>query len=232
LAKQQRHQSAAEEAERPARRGSNASRSPSPQPKNARAAAAPLVSGSDQLPGSATTKRSTYVDAVTLYEQAIRTLQQHNFAKAADLLSRMVAGFPDERELIERSRMYLTLCERQLRPLTAEPQNTAERLYAATLAVNAGKPEEAVRHLERILKDEPAHDQALYMLAVSHAQRDEVADAIRYLQQAIEANPENRALARLDPDLDDLRDDDAVSELLESPLAMRAADPKRSARRK
>jgi tetratricopeptide (TPR) repeat protein len=128
--------------------------------------------------------------------------------------------------------MYLTLCERQLRPLTAEPATTAERLYAATLALNAGKPEDAIRHLQHILKDEPGHDQALYMLAVSYAQRDEVADAIRYLQQAIEANPENRALARLDPDLDDLRDDDAVSELLVSPLAMRAPDPKRTARRK
>jgi len=119
-----------------------------------------------------------------------------------------------------------------LQPLTAEPQNTGERLYAATLALNAGDVDAAVRHLVHILEHEPAHDQALYMLAVSYAQRDQTADAIRYLQQAIEANPENRALARMDPDLDDLRDDDAVSALLESPPAMRAADQKRPARRR
>ena len=174
----------------------------------------------------------TYFEAVALYEQAVRTLQQHNFSKAADLLHHMMATFPEERELIERSRVYLALCERQLRPLTAEPQNTAERLYAATLALNAGDLDAAVGHLEQILREQPAHDQALYMLGVSYAQRDQHADAIRYLQQAIEANPENRALARVDPDLDDLRDDDAVSALLEPPSAMRAADPKRSLRRK
>lgn len=166
-----------------------------------------------------------------MYEQAVRTLQQHNFSKAADLLRHMVTTFPEERELIERSRVFLALCERQLQPLTAEPQNTGERLYAATLALNAGDPDSAVRHLEHILKDQPGHDQALYMLAVSYAQRDQVRDAIRYLKQAIEANPENRALARMDPDLDDLRDDDAVSALLEPHSAMRA-DPKRIARRR
>jgi tetratricopeptide (TPR) repeat protein len=145
----------------------------------------------------------------------------------------MVATFPEERELIERSRMYLALCERQLQPLTAEPGNTAERLYAATIALNAGNLDDAVAHLERVLEAESGHDQALYMLAVAYAERDQVPDAIRYLQQAIEANPENRALARVDPDLDDLRDDDAVAALLEAPPVTRpATEQRRSAVRR
>jgi outer membrane protein assembly factor BamD (BamD/ComL family) len=134
----------------------------------------------DNRPQSAPAPRSTYVEAVAVYEQAVRMLQQHNYAKAADLLHHVTTGFPEERELIERSRMYLSLCERQLRPLTAEPQNTAERLYGATIALNAGKVDDAVGHLERILQAEPSHDQALYMLAVAYAERDQVPDAIRY----------------------------------------------------
>jgi tetratricopeptide (TPR) repeat protein len=178
-------------------------------------------------------RRSTYLEAVALYEQAVRTLQQHNYAKAADLLRHMVATFPEERELIERSRMYLALCERQLEPLTAEPRDTPERLYAATIALNAGKLDDAVAHLERILEAESAHDQALYMLAVAYTEREQVPEAIRYLQQAIEANPENRALARVDPDLDDLRDDDAVAALLEAPPVTRpATEHRRSAVRR
>jgi predicted Zn-dependent protease len=177
-------------------------------------------------------RSNAYFEAVALYEQAVRTLQQHNFSKAADLLRHMMATFPDERELIERSKVYLALCERQLKPLVAEPQNTAERLYAATLALNAGQADTAIGHLERVLAEQPAHDQALYMLAVSYAQKDQTPDAIGYLQKAIEANPENRALARMDPDLDDLRDDDVVSALLEPPSTMRAVDPRRTARRK
>ena len=51
----------------------------------------------------------------------------------------------------------------------------------------------------------PVNDQALYMLAVVHSERRDPELAIRYLAQAIEANPENRSLARVDPDLDALR---------------------------
>jgi predicted Zn-dependent protease len=193
---------------------------------------APTQASSNPARPEANERSNAYFEAVALYEQAVRTLQQHDFSKAAELLRHVMATYPEERELIERSRVYLALCERQLKPLVAEPQNTSERLYAATLALNAGKAEVAIRYLEQVLAEEPSHDQALYMMAVGYAQQNQPADAIRYLQQAIEANPENRALARMDPDLEDLRNDDAVSALLEPPATIRNADPKRNARRK
>jgi tetratricopeptide (TPR) repeat protein len=153
-------------------------------------------------------------DAIAIYERAVRNLQQHSYAEAADLLRRVIAGFPQERELLERSRLYLTLCDRHLTPPTAEPANAAERLYAATLALNAGAPERAIAYLKRVADDDPANDQALYLMAVAHAERGEAGVAIRYLEQAIAANPENRSLARVDPDLEALRRDAAVAPLL------------------
>jgi predicted Zn-dependent protease len=82
------------------------------------------------------------------------------------------------------------------------------------LALNAGELDRAHAHLEHIVRDHPVHDQALYMLAVTAAARSQVPNAIRYLQQAIAANPENRALARMDPDLETLRQDPTVAALL------------------
>jgi Tetratricopeptide repeat len=55
------------------------------------------------------------------------------------------------------------------------------------------------------------------MLAVAHAQRDEHAEAVAHLERAIALNPENRALARTDPDLDPLHDDEAFRAALETP---------------
>jgi len=157
----------------------------------------------------------------------VRTLQQHHYAKAADLLRHLTKTYSEEREVVERARMYLSLCERQMQPLVAEPQNTTERLYAATIALNAGQPDQAVQHLQHILSEHPSHDQALYMIAVSLAQRGELPDAIGYLQQAIAANPENRALARLDPDLQRVRNDERVSALLNGPPVNRPVEQKR-----
>ena len=54
------------------------------------------------------------------------------------------------------------------------------------------------------------------MLAVAHAQRGEHAEAIAHLERAIALNPENRALARRDPDLEPLRDDEAFRAALDA----------------
>ena len=63
------------------------------------------------------------------------------------------------------------------------------------------------------------------MLAVAHAQRGEHAEAIAHLERAIALNPENRALARRDPDLEPLRDDDAFRAALETPPSPRSDRP-------
>ena len=160
---------------------------------------------------------SRHDEALAVYEQAIRTLHQHNYAKAAELLRHVTSAYSEARDLGDRCRLYLSLCERQLRPLTSEPTDTRERLYAATLALNAGKPDDAISYLIRVKADDPAYDQALYMLAVAHAERREPQVAIRYLEQAIIANPENRTLARVDPDLEPLRDDASLIALLARP---------------
>lgn len=126
--------------------------------------------------------------------------------------------------------MYLSFCDRQLQPQTAEPKTAAERLYAATLALNAGAPDRAIAYLQRVADDEPANDQALYLMAIAHAEQGDAGVAIRYLEQAIEANPENRSLARVDPDLEALRRETALAALLGGTSALQPSG-KRAARR-
>jgi tetratricopeptide (TPR) repeat protein len=162
--------------------------------------------------------RSSYLEAVALYEQAVQTLQQRDFPRAAELLGQVVRAYSQEKELVERARLYLGLCERHIRPPDAEPQSISERLYAATLALNAAEIDRAIGYLERVLEDDRANDRALYMLASAYAARGQVDLAIGYLQRAIATNPENRALARTDPDLESLRSDEAVAALLEGPI--------------
>ena len=70
----------------------------------------------------------------------------------------------------------------------------------------------------------------MYLLAVAHAVRGDAGVAIRYLEQAIEANPENRSLARVDPDLEALRRETALAALLGGASALQASE-KRAERR-
>jgi outer membrane protein assembly factor BamD (BamD/ComL family) len=100
--------------------------------------------------------RTSQREALALYEHAMRLLQQHSFVKAAELFGQLNVSHPEERDLLERSRLYLAICNRQLSPATSDPTDNRERLYAATLALNAGRLDEAVRYLDHICMDEPA----------------------------------------------------------------------------
>ena len=112
----------------------------------------------------------------------------------------------------------VTGCQRHATPREPAPQTVDERLYAATLAINGGRYDQALAHLRLVRDEDPDNDHAIYMLAVAHAQRDEPAEAVAHLERAIALNPENRALARNDADLEPLRDDQAFRAALEAPL--------------
>jgi len=170
---------------------------------------------------SAPARRSTYFEAVALYERGLEQLQQHDYAGAADRFETVLKQFPEEKELHERVKLYLNICRRQVASVEATPQTVEERLYASTIALNGGRYDEAISHLRLVRDEDPDNDHALYMLAVAHAQRGELAEAVAHVERAIAMNPENRALARTDPDLDPLREDDSFRAALEAPSSSR-----------
>src|SRR6266550_4723801 len=165
--------------------------------------------------------RPTYIEAVGIYEKGIEALQRHDYNHALELLQSVLRQYPEEKELHERVRLYLNICERHATPREAAPQSIEERLYASTLAINGGRYDEAISHLRLVRDEDPDNDHALYMLAVAHAQRGELAEAVAHVERAIAMNPENRALAHTDPDLDPLREDESFRMALEAPAMPR-----------
>ena len=162
------------------------------------------------------------MEAVALYERGLEALlQRHDLADATGLFESVLRQYPEEKELHERVRLYLSICQRQATPKEATPQTQEERLYAATLAINGGRYDQALANLRLVRDEDPDNDHALYMLAVAHAQRGEPAEAIAHLERAIALNPENRALAKSDPDLEPLRGDEAFRTALDTPAAPR-----------
>src|SRR5262249_25533048 len=118
-------------------------------------------------------RRSTYFEAVAVYERGLEALPRHEFPRATELLESVLRQFPGEKELHERVRLYLNVCRRQATPREPAPETVDERLFAATLAINGGQYDQAIAHLRLVRDEDPDNDHALYMLAVAHAQRDE-----------------------------------------------------------
>jgi tetratricopeptide (TPR) repeat protein len=139
-------------------------------------------------------------------------------------------GFPAERALLDRARVYLEICERELkkRPAASRTGLTLEeRLTTATAALNNGDDQQAEELARSVLGDDPKHDLALYLLAAIHARRGATADALELLAKVIAISPEASAQARSDDDFAPLHGDDAFWRLTEPPIA-----PPGSARRR
>ena len=176
-------------------------------------------------------QRPGYQEAVGLYEQGVAAIQAHEYSRASSVLRSVLSRYPGEKELHERVRLYLNVCDRHMAPRAASPSTPEERIFAATLAVNVGNYDEALEHLRTARKEWPDHDHALYMLASVLALRDEVDEAVPVLLRAIELNPDNRSMARHDPDLEPLRQYDTVRAALDAPnpaKAERRKAPRRS----
>jgi len=156
-----------------------------------------------------------------VYERGVRAVQQKKYAEAAKFLQAVIDVYPDEKELHERAQLYLNVCRRQAGPPDATPKTFAERVYAATLAINAGTYADGLAQLEALLGESPDNDHVHYMLAVVRSLRGELDLAWLHLRRAVELNAENRFLARQDADLEPLRRDPRFRQIVERPLAAR-----------
>jgi tetratricopeptide (TPR) repeat protein len=179
---------------------------------------------SASVPPTAPVRRSTYVDAVALYELGVHHLQSREFSEADRALRAVIAGYPEEKELHERARLYLRVCERHVVAVSARAETAEDRIFAATLAINNGMLDHAVGLLSSVIQKEPESDHASYMLGVALALKGQFDQAIHHLGRAMSLNPENRDLAFKEPDLEPLRRTDEMRSLLAAPAAAHRRD--------
>jgi tetratricopeptide (TPR) repeat protein len=191
-----------------------------------RVAAAPPAPEPAAAPPPAPRKPGFY-EAVAIYERGVQGLQRHDFAGAAELFRAVIERYPEERELLERARLYLRVCERETARHTPPPETPAEQVYAATVSLNAGDHATALHHLQRALTADPENDHAHYIMSAALSMRGRREEAIEHLHRAIELNPENRSQALQDPDLENIRDLDGFRAVVEAPQAQNRRRPRR-----
>jgi tetratricopeptide (TPR) repeat protein len=157
-------------------------------------------------------------EALALFQRGMEALQRHAYRDASAAFNAVVMGFPNERALLDRARVYLELCQRESSRRPPAPRTIEERLTAATAALNNGEDQAAEELVRSVLGDDPKHDLALYLLAAVFARRGSSAEALDLLGKAIALSPEASAQARTDDDFTSLHDEDAFWTLTEPPI--------------
>lgn len=146
------------------------------------------------------------------YQAAVQLVQQGKYDKALAALEKLLPAAPVE--IVERCRMYMATCQRQLEHSSLTFASPEERFDFAIARLNGGDYEDARDHLNTVLSERPEADYAYYGLAVLDSITGRAQECLSNLARAIELNPRNRLQARSDNDFQNMVDDPRFTELL------------------
>ncbi|MDR3725074.1 MAG: tetratricopeptide repeat protein [Terracidiphilus sp.] len=165
----------------------------------------PATAADAQPPAVSNSVMSSYMTAVQL-------LQQGKFEKSLVALEKLMPLAPPQ--IVERCRMYIATCHRQLEKQALTFATPEEHYDYAVSLLNTGYFEDAREQFNSILAIDPNADYVYYGMAVLDSITGMTQECLQNLARAIELNSSNRLQARIDNDFQNIVDDPRFTELL------------------
>jgi tetratricopeptide (TPR) repeat protein len=155
--------------------------------------------------------------ALDLFEKAMKALGKRDYERAQEHLEALLATHGEDRDVAERARLFLGMCQRaQEKKPAFKPKTLDELLNYGVFLHNNGNYAEALKLFGQAAESHPKNEHVLYCIAATSAQAGDVAAALKSLRAAIQANAANRAQARADADFDPIRENEEFVEILEA----------------
>jgi tetratricopeptide (TPR) repeat protein len=154
----------------------------------------------------------THQQSLQAYQTGMQLMQEGKFEKARAIFEKIIATGPIE--VLERCRVYLTVCHSKLQETTRSFGSHEEQYDYAISLLNTGDYDEARDHFEMILGNNSAADYAHYGMAALESMTGQVEECLEHMAKAIELNPRNRIQARTDTDFHNMIEDPRFTELL------------------
>ena len=152
--------------------------------------------------------------ALKAFGDAARYFQKQNYEKAQELFEKVAAS--SARELAERARVHLSLCEKKLGAQGPAPKTAGDFYDLGVAKLNARAMEQAIEYLSKADKSAPNHEHIKYALAAAHAIQGNTDVALEHLRIAISLRTSNRYQARYDDDFQALASDPRFKRLIQS----------------
>jgi tetratricopeptide (TPR) repeat protein len=148
------------------------------------------------------------------YEKAIELFHKRHFDDAARRFEDLIEKHPDEKEFLDRARMYLAACRNGRKTKGAAMDSPEEIYHAAVFEKNRGNVEKALELLKKSAGRKDGDGRTHYLAACCFALQGDVEQALQSLKKAIAADDHNRIQARLEADLSALRGTQGFTELV------------------
>jgi tetratricopeptide (TPR) repeat protein len=170
-----------------------------------------------RAPAAGAAKSNTWMiheKALKEFERGISLMQKQGYSEAREKFRSIVVSFPQEKELLDRSSIYIRICDGLIDRKETHPRKPEDFFYFGVIRANEANYDEAVKLFDKALQANPKDEKVHYVLASTLALKGDRREALSHLKEAIELSATNRIYARNDPDFEPLRDDESFQNLI------------------
>jgi tetratricopeptide (TPR) repeat protein len=140
------------------------------------------------------------------FEHAVGYVYKKDYARAKNALETLMQKRASDRDLIDRVRVYLNVCEARLGGTTR--RQAGDAYMQALVEYNEGEYEKAIELLSNARGGGADRSSVLYLHACAHLAHGNREEGLKLLRDAVQLDPDNRYRALNDPDLEEIRTDD------------------------
>lgn len=182
-------------------------------PKTSKPAESVRATVTPSRDGLAVAQVSSTQNQLSRFEAGMKLFHARRLQEAREHFQ-AAAGGP-ERDVAQRSRLHLAMCDRRLQQAAPVNLRSPEDYYNYGVALlNQRNVSEARGHLETALRMSPGADHIHYALGLAQALSGDLSNAYDNLKRAIELEPRNRIIARQDADFAPLANQSPFDTLL------------------
>jgi tetratricopeptide (TPR) repeat protein len=131
-------------------------------------------------------KKDDYQKALAAYGQAVKEFRKGDFEKAAAAFTSFMEKYPDESEVVDRSRSYLSIIQGKSKKDVGPLKTFADCCLAAVYRINEGDSEGALKALDKALEFKVNEGRVYYLMADAHCRTGNLDASLDFLKKAIQ----------------------------------------------
>lgn len=153
------------------------------------------------------TRKDDYQKALAAYGQAVKEFHRGDFEKAAESLAGFIEKYPAERELLDRARVYISICKKRPKKETVTLKTFNDYYQYSVYKINMGNHEDALKLLEKALEFKTEEGKIFYLMAAAYSRLGQTDACLENLKKAIQKDRFFSTLAQNESDFEPLWED-------------------------
>jgi tetratricopeptide (TPR) repeat protein len=152
-------------------------------------------------------KKDEFEKALSAYDQAMKSFHKGDYKRAVELFKAFLGKHGSERELVDRAKIYIMICEAQQSKEKAQLKTFDDYYQYGVFKVNDGDYEGALKLLEKAREMKPKEGKIHYLMADIYCLKGESEKCLELLKKAIQLDKYFSILARNERDFETLWED-------------------------